>query len=112
MKIVNKTDRIIALYINEEWETFFPVGFPATLKETLRPTENRKLQISQYSYEGINGLPDREHDTIYVVDKIVALKAWQELRDDVVYMHQPLVRNDKYQAVASLTLVSWQNSRI
>ena len=112
MKIVNKTDNVIALYINGSWETFMPSGLSAKIKETLIPTDNQEIQISRYSYDGIIGLPDKEDDIIYVVDKIVAIRAWQLLRDDVVYMHQPLVRNDKYQAVASLTLVSWQNSRI
>lgn len=111
MKIVNKTGRVIALYINEHWETYFPEGFPVTIKESFKPTESREVQISQYSYDGINGLPDKEKDIIYVVDKDVAFRCWQDLRDDVVYMHSPIVRDDKYQSVASMILVSWCNSK-
>lgn len=111
MKIVNKTGRTIALYINEHWETFFPEGAPVVIKEKLCPNYENEIQISQYMYEGINGLPDREKDTIIVVDKDIALRCWAELREDVVYMHSPLVRNDKYQSLASMVLVCWSNAR-
>lgn len=111
MKIKNKTGRTIALYINEHWETFFPEGYPVTVKESLQPCDSIGIQISQYSYDGINGLPDKEKDVIIVVDKDVAIKCWQTLRDDVVYMHAPIVRDDKYRSVASMILVCWQNAR-
>ena len=110
MKIINKTGRTIALYINNIWQTFFPEGSPVILKESLQPYSSAEVQISKYTYSGLINLPDKQQDVIIVVDKDIALKCWQMLRDDVVYMHAPAVRDDKYRSVASITLVCWTNA--
>ncbi len=111
MKIVNKTGRTIALYIDGTWETFFADGSAAVVKESLQPYIISGIQISKYSYVGIDNLPEKQKDTLIVVDKDIAIRCWQQLRDDIVYMHSPNVRDDKHNSVGSMILVCWQNSK-
>ena len=113
MQIRNKTGRTIALYINEEWVTFQPDGGAAKLNEqnkSLGIVNGINLQAQQVI--GIDNLPAQQPDTLIVVDKEVAMYSWRQYREDVVYMHSPLVKDDKYNSLASLTLMTWCNVSI
>ena len=57
-------------------------------------------------------LVQQEKNILLVVDKEVAIQAWRDLRDDVVYMHCPLVKDDKHNSLASFSLVKWKNSYV
>ena len=113
MQIRNKTGRTIALYINEEWVTFQPDGDAARLNEqnkSLGIVNGISLQAQQIV--GVEGLPDPQPNTLIVVDKDVAMYSWRQYREDVVYMHKPLVKDDKYNSLASITLMTWCNVSI
>jgi hypothetical protein len=113
MQIKNKTGRTIALYINEEWVTFHPDGDAAVLNEehkTIGIVNGINLQAQLV--KGIDNLPPQEPNTLIVVDKEVAMYSWRQYRDDVVYMHKPLIKDDKHNSLASLTLMTWCNVSI
>ena len=71
-----------------------------------------KAHIKTYTLIGIDNLPHKVNDVLLVVDKEVAIQAWRDLRDDVVYMHCPLVKDDKHNSLASFSLVKWKNSYV
>ena len=109
MEILNYTGRVIALYVNESWVTYFPNG-NAKLIEEIKTDVDGVIDIKTYSLIGIDNLPHKENNVLIVVDKEVAIQAWRDLRDDVVYMHCPLVKDDKHNSLASFSLVKWKNS--
>lgn len=109
MEILNYTGRVIALYVNESWVTYFPNG-NAKLIEEIKIDSSHVIDIKTYSLIGIDNLPHKENNVLIVVDKEVAIQAWRDLRDDVVYMHCPLVKDDKHNSLASFSLVKWKNS--
>lgn len=109
MKILNYTGRVIALFIDNSWFTYFPDGH-AKLNEEINIDSSHVIDIKTYTLIGIDNLPYKESNVLLVVDKEVAIQAWRDLRDDVVYMHCPLVKDDKYNSIASLSLVKWKNS--
>ena len=110
MQITNKTGRVIAIYINEQWETFMPEGDAAILNEEVKSLGVHDGIILQgQSIHGILNLPDRQKNRIIVVDKEVALYSWRQCREDVVYMHKPLLRDDKYNSLASFSLMTWND---
>ena len=109
MEILNYTGRVIALYVNESWVTYFPNG-NAKLIEEVKTDVDGVFDIKTYSLIGIDNLPHKESNVLIVVDKEVAIQAWRDLRDDVVYMHCPLVKDDKHNSLASFSLVKWKNS--
>jgi hypothetical protein len=111
VEILNYTGRVIALYVNKEWVTYFPNG-QAKLKEEIKTDVDGFIDIKTYSLIGIDNLPHRESNVLIVVDKEVAIQAWRDLRDDVVYMHCPLVKDDKHNSLASFSLVKWKNSYV
>ena len=109
MEILNYTGRVIALYVNESWVTYFP-NCHAKLNEEIKIDSSHVIDIKTYSLIGIDNLPHKESNVLIVVDKEVAIQAWRDLRDDVVYMHCPLVKDDKHNSLASFSLVKWKNS--
>lgn len=111
MEILNYTGRVIALYVNESWVTYFPSGH-SKLNEEINIDSSHVIDIKTYSLIGIDNLPYKENNVLLVVDKEVAIQAWRDLRDDVVYMHCPLVKDDKHNSIASFSLVKWKNSYV
>ena len=105
-KIINKTDHVIALMIDGEWETFMPQGLCCKLKQTKSaPIYKDGIQFNPIRYDGVLELPNREKGTIIIVDKEVALFVWKtNYREDVCYLDHPLVRDDKYNSLAAMSL--------
>ena len=106
-KIINKTDHVIALMINGSWETIMPQGLSCKLKETkAAPIVKDGIQFNPVRYDSVIELPKREMGTIIIVEREVALFVWKtNYREDVCYLDHPLVRNDKYQSLAAMSLV-------
>lgn len=111
MEILNYTGCVIALYVNKSWVTYFPDGH-AKLNEEINSDIDGVIDIKTYSLIGIDNLPHKVNKVLIVVDKEVAIQAWRDLRDDVVYMHCPLVKDDKHNSLASFSLVKWKNSYV
>jgi hypothetical protein len=111
VEIKNFTGRVIALYLNKDWVTYLPDGH-AKLNEIIKTDSDEIIDIKTYSLIGIDNLPHKENNILIVVDKEVAIQAWRDLRDDVVYMHCPLVKDDKHNSLASFSLVKWKNSYV
>ncbi len=110
MQIINKTGRVIAIYINEQWETYMPEGDAAILNEEIKSLGvHDGITLQGQSIHGILNLPDRQKNVLIVVDKEVALYSWRQCREDVVYMHKPLLRDDKYNSLASFSLMTWND---
>ncbi len=109
MEIKNYTGRVIALFVENSWVTYFPDGH-AKLNEEIKTDSSGVIDIKTYTLIGIDNLPHKVNDVLLVVDKEVAIQAWRDLRDDVVYMHCPLVKDDKHNSLASFSLVKWKNS--
>ena len=107
VKIINKTDHVIALMINGKWETIMPKGLSCKLKETkASPIVKDGIQFNPIRYDGVVELPNREKGTIIIVEKEVALFLWKtNYREDVCYLNYPLVRDDKYNSLAAMSLV-------
>ena len=113
-KIINKTDHVIALMIDNSWETFMPQGLSCKLKETKSPSIVKDgIQFNPTRYEGVVSLPNREKGTIIIVDKEVALFLWKtSYREDVCYLDHPLVRDDKYNSLAAMSLVCMNDTLV
>ena len=111
VEIKNYTGRVIALFIDNSWVTYFPNG-QAKLNEEIKTDSSHVIDIKTYTLIGIDNLPHKVNDVLLVVDKEVAIQAWRDLRDDVVYMHCPLVKDDKHNSLASFSLVKWKNSYV
>ena len=106
-KIINKTDHVIALLVNGEWETYLPEGLSCKLVETKSdPIVKDGIQFNPIRFSKVVSLPDRCSDTYIVVEKEVALFLWKtNCREDVCYLDHPLVRDDKYTSLAAMSLV-------
>jgi hypothetical protein len=106
-KIINKTDHVIALLINDTWETIMPQGLSCKLKATKSdPITKDGIQFNPIRYDSVVSLPDRQLGTIIIVEREVALFLWKTLyREDVCYLDHPLVRDDKYNSLAAMSLV-------
>ena len=113
-KIINKTDHVIALLVNGEWETYMPQGLSCKLKATKSdPIIKDGIQFNPIRYDSVIELPDRSTDTIIIVEKEVALFLWKsDCREDVCYLDHPLVRDDKYTSLAAMSLVCMSESLI
>ena len=110
MQIINKTGRVIAIYINEQWETFMPEGAAAILNEEVKSLGvHEGITLKRKCIQGILILPDRQKNVLVVVDKEVELYSWRQCGEDVVYMHKPLLRDDKYNSLASFSLMTWND---
>ena len=106
-KIINKTDHVIALLIDNSWETIMPQGLSCKLKGTKSdPIVKDGIQFNPIRYDSVVALPDRQLGTIIIVEKEVALFLWKtNYREDVCYLDHPLVRDDKYNSLAAMSLV-------
>jgi len=106
-KIINKTDHIIALLIDNSWETIMPQGLSCKLKGTKSdPIVKDGIRFNPIRYDSVVALPDRELGTIIIVEREVALFLWKtKYREDVCYLDHPLVRDDKYNSLAAMSLV-------
>lgn len=52
-------------------------------------------------------------DTYIIVEREVALYIWKAYnRDDVCYLDYPIVRDDKYNSLAAMSLVCMSNANI
>ena len=107
MTIINKTDHVIALMINDQWTTIMPTGLSAKIKEEKQLLETRSgVVLKKLVVHGIIQLPQRQPDNIYIVEPDVARYAWKtSYREDVCYLDCPIVRDDKYRSLAAMSLV-------
>jgi hypothetical protein len=114
VKILNKTDHVIALFVNDKWETYMPDGLSCKLKETKSdPIYKEGIQFNPISYDGVVSLPDREKGTVIIVEREVALFLWKtKYREDVCYLDHPIVRDDKYNSLAAMSLVCMNDALV
>ena len=84
-----------------------PQGLSCKLKATKSdPIIKDGIRFNPIRYDSVIGLPDRENDTIIIVEKEVALFLWKSnCREDVCYLDHPIVRDDKYTSLAAMSLV-------
>jgi hypothetical protein len=113
-KIINKTDHVIALLVNGVWETFMPEGLSCKLVETKsEPIVKDGIQFNPIRFDKVVSLPNREKGTIIIVEKEVALFLWKtNYREDVCYLNYPLVRDDKYNSLAAMSLVCMNDTLV
>jgi hypothetical protein len=113
-KIINKTDHVIALMINDTWETIMPQGLSCKLVGIKSaPIFKDGIQFNPIRYDNVVELPDRQLGTVIIVDKEVALFVWKtKYREDVCYLDHPLVRDDKYQSLAAMSLVCMNDTLV
>ena len=113
-KIINKTDHVIALLVNGEWETYMPQGLSCKLKETKSaPIVKDGIQFNPVRYDGVIELPNREKGTIIIVEREVALFVWKtNYREDVCFLNYPIVRDDKYNSLAAMSLVCMNDALV
>jgi len=106
-KIINKTDHVIALMVDDKWETYMPQGLSCKLKGIKSdPITKDGIQFNPMRYDSVISLPNRELGTIIIVEREVALFIWKtKYREDVCYLDHPMVRDDKYNSLAALSLV-------
>ncbi len=114
VKIINKTDHVIALMINDEWVTIMPQGLSCKLKENkLDPLHKDGIQFNPVRYDSVLELPEREKGTIIIVEKEVALFVWKtKYREDVCFLNYPIVRDDKYNSLAAMSLVCMNDALV
>jgi len=93
--------------INDQWTTIMPYGLAAMIKEEKQLLETRSgVVLKKLVVHGIIQLPQRQPDTIYIVEPDVARYAWKtSYRVDVCYLDSPVVRDDKYRTLAAMSLV-------
>ena len=113
-KIINKTDHVIALLIDGIWETIMPTGLSCKLKPTKSaPIVKDGIQFNPTRYDSVISLPDRELGTIIIVEREVAIFIWKtKYREDVCYLDYPIVRDDKYNSLAAMSLVCMDDSTV
>ena len=106
-KIINKTDHVIALLIDNSWQTIMPQGLSCKLKGTKSdPIVKDGIRFNPIRYDSVVSLPDRELGTIIIVEREVALFLWKtKYREDVCYLDHPIVSDDKYTSLAAMSLV-------
>ena len=106
-KIINKTDHVIALMVDNSWETIMPQGLSCKLVgHKLEPVVKDGIQFNPIRYDSVIELPDRQLGTIIIVEREVALFIWKtKYREDVCYLDHPIVRDDKYTSLAAMSLV-------
>jgi hypothetical protein len=107
IKIINKTDHVIALMIDGKWETIVPTGLSCKLKPTKSaPIVKDGIQFNPIRFDSVIELPDRKLGTIIIVEREVAMFIWKtKYREDVCYLDYPIVRDDKYNSLAAMSLV-------
>jgi len=109
VKIINKTDHVIALWINNDWETIMPTGLSACLKYEKKDIGSKHgISFKSYTIQEVKNLPKREKDTIIIAEYDVCQYVWKtSYREDVCCLDNPVVRNDKYQTLASMSLLCY-----
>ena len=107
IKIINKTDHVIALMIDGSWQSIMPYGLCCKFKTSKQlPVIRDGIRFNPLSYDGVIELPDKQNDTIIIVERDIALYIWKTTyRDDVCYLDHPIVRDDKYMSLAAMSLV-------
>ncbi len=113
-KIINKTDHVIALMIDGKWETIMPQGLSCKIKETKAdPIIKDGIQFNPIRYDSVIELPDRQLGTIIIVEREVALFLWKtKYREDVCFLNYPIVRDDKYNSLAAMSLVCMSDALV
>jgi len=113
-KIINKTDHVIALMIDSSWETIMPQGLCCKLVAVRSESIVKDgIRYNPTRFDRVVELPDRELDTIIIVEKEVALFVWKsQCREDVCYLDHPIVRDDKYNSLAAMSLVCMSESLV
>jgi len=114
IKIINKTDHVIALMIDGSWQSIMPYGLCCKFKTSKQLSVIRDgIRFNPLSYDGVIELPDKQNDTIIIVERDIALYIWKTTyRDDVCYLDHPIVRDDKYMSLAAMSLVCISESYI
>jgi len=71
------------------------------------------IRFNPTRFNRVVELPSRQLDTIIIVEREVALFIWKTLyREDVCYLDYPIVRDDKYNSLAAMSLVCLEDSSI
>ena len=106
-KIINKTDHVIALMIDNSWETIMPQGLSCKLVgEKSEPIIKDGIRFNPTRFDRLIELPSRQLGTLIIVEREGALFVWKTLyREDVCYLDHPIVRDDKYNSLAAMSLV-------
>jgi len=109
VKIINKTDHVIALWIDDKWETIMPTGISARLDyEKNDIGDKHGLSFKSYKITEVKNLPARTKDTIIIAEFDVCQYVWKtSYREDVCCLDNPVVRNDRYQTLASMCLLCY-----
>lgn len=109
MKIINKTDHVIALWVNDEWETIMPSGLSAYIKYNKQDIGSKNgIAFKSHQALEVKNLPNREKNTIIIAEFDVCQYVWKtSYREDVCCLDNPIVRNDKYQTLASMSLLCY-----
>ena len=63
MEILNYTGRVIALFIDNSWVTYFPNG-QAKLNEEIKTDSSGVIDIKTYTLIGIDNLPHKENNVL------------------------------------------------
>ena len=113
-KIINKTDHVIALMIDNSWETIMPQGLSCKLvADRSESIVKDGIRFNPTRFDRVIELPERELGTIIIVDREVALFIWKtKYREDVCYLDHPIVRDDKYNSLAAMSLVCMSESLV
>ena len=113
-KIINKTDHVIALMIDNSWETIMPKGLCCKLVAVRSESVVKDgIRFNPIRIDSVVELPDRQADTIIIVEREVALFIWKtQYREDVCYLDHPIVRDDKYNSLAAMSLVCMSESLV
>ncbi len=114
IKIINKTDHVIALMIHDVWHTIMPTGLSCKLKYTKEDSYvSDGIRFNPKRVLDVIELPNSVPDTYIIVEREVALYIWKAYnRDDVCYLDYPIVRDDKYNSLAAMSLVCMSNANI
>jgi len=113
-KIINKTDHVIALMIDNSWETIMPQSLCCKLvADKSEPVVKDGIRFIPTRFDRVVELPSRQLGTVIIVEKEVALFVWKSFyREDVCYLDYPIVRDDKYNSLAAMSLVCMSESLV
>jgi hypothetical protein len=109
VKIINKTDNVIDLWIDDKWETIMPTGISARLDYEKKDIGDKHgISYKSYTIKEVKNLPARAKDTVIIADFDVCQYVWKaSCREDVCCLDNPVVRNDRYQTLASMSLLCY-----
>ena len=94
VKIINKTDHVIALFINEQWETIMPTGLCCKFREDKSdPIVKEGITFIPTRIKDVLELPKRELGTVIIVERDIAqYLSKTNYREDVCYLNAPIVK--------------------